>query len=447
MKETPSAPAPCAARILVAVVTTAALGLAGTETALAIEFNGYFQVGAAARLKGSPDPVIYNRQLANFKLEAEPYERTYLRFEADVWNDLPSYDDGSKVRSRLREGYLRYGFEKLDVKIGRQQIAWGQADGIIVADQVSPFDLENFIIPKFDEIRLGVDALQLTYYFDSGRELELVYIAQFQSPDFPEDDSPWRFVTDDQLDAIATNLGVPVPPSIRIGGTDSPPDGLDHGEGGIRFKSYDAVADWAVGYLYSWDDRPYLYIDPTAGLATPTHERYHLITAHAVAPVGPALLKVESALELDRRLNAFNPDTANDGFASKENVWRTLFGADFKPKVPFWEQPDAGIQFIVDKVFSPESGLASEEDAFLASLRLSAAYRNETIKPWILLIGGLRGENTWLQTRVDYEPVDNWRFTLEADLFFGHAYDGENGGIYGSFHANDFVGAAVRWSF
>ncbi len=448
MTESRRAPAPRVARtIATAVAAAVAIVLLAATGSPAIEFNGYFQAGAAVRMKGSPDAVIYNRQLANFKLEAEPYERTYLRFEADVWNDLPSFHDGSKVRSRLREGYLRYGFENLDLKIGRQQIAWGQADGIIVADQVSPFDLENFIVPKFDEIRLGVDALQLTYYFDSGRELELLYIAQFQSPDFPEDDSPWRFVTDDQLDAIAESLGVPVPPSIRIGGTDSPPDGLDHGEGGIRFKSYDRIADWAIGYLYSWDDRPYLYIDPAAGLATPTHERYHLITAHVVAPAGPALLKLESALELDRRLNAFNPGTANDGFASKENVWRTLIGADFKPQVPYWEQPDAGIQLIVDKVFSPESGLVTEEDAFLASLRLSAAYRNETIKPWILLIGGLRGESTWLQTRVDYEPVDNWRFTVEADLFFGHAYDGDNGGIYGSFHANDFVGASVRWSF
>jgi len=412
-----------------------------------VDFNGYFQAGAAFRTKGSPDPVIYNRQLANFKLEADPYTNTTLRFEVDVWNDEPSYHDGSSVRGRLREGYLRIHLDKLDIKLGRQQIAWGQADGIIVSDQVSPFDLENFILPKFDEIRLGVDALQLTYYFDSGRELDLVYIAQFESPDFPEDDSPWRFVTDDQLDRIAEDLGVPIPPSIRLGSTDDPPNGIEQAEAGIRFKSYDRIADWSVGYLYSWDDRPFLRIDPAAGLATPTHERYHLVTANVVGPAGPALLKLESALELDRHLNAFNPGTADDGFVAKQNVWRTLVGADFKPRVPFWEEPDASIQFIVDKVFSPESGLAIEDDDLLASLRLSAAYFNETVKPWVLLIGGLRGDNTWLQTRVDYEPFDNWRFTLESDFFWGHAYDGDNGGIYGSFHANDLVGASVRWSF
>ena len=418
-----------------------------TLDAAALELDGYFQVGAAARIKGSPDPVIYNRQLANFKLTADPYENTMLRLEVDVWNDLPSYDDGSKVRSRLREAYVKVHFDKLDIKLGRQQIAWGQADGIIVSDQVSPFDLENFILPKFDEIRLGVDALQLTYYFASGRELDLVYIAQFESPDFPEDDSPWRFVTDDQLDEIADDLGVPIPPSIRLGPTDDPPNGLGQAEGGVRFKSYDRIADWSVGYLYSWDDRPFLRINPAAGIATPTHERYHLVTANVVAPAGVTLLKLESALEIDRHLNSFNLGTADDNFVGKENVWRTLLGVDFKPRVPFWEEPDAGFQFIVDKVFDPEAGLAVEEESYLASLRLSAAYLNETVKPWVLLIGGLRGDDTWLQMRVDYEPFDNWRFTLESDFFWGHAYDGKNGGTYGSFHANDLIGASMRWSF
>lgn len=413
----------------------------------ALEFNGYFQAGAAVRTAGEPDALIYNRQLANFKIQATPFGNTYLRLEADVWNDVPSYDDGHSVRSRIREAYVRFRMKHADLTVGRQQIAWGQADGIIVADQVSPFDLENFIIPKFDEIRLGVDAAQMTYYFESGRQLDLVWIAQFVSPDFPEEDSPWRLVTDDQLDEIAKALGIPVPPGIELGSTNRPSKTFEHSEAGIRFKSYDAIADWSVGYLYSWDDRPFLRIDPFALEAEPTHKRYHLVTANVVAPVGPSLLKVESALELDRHLNAFNPESANDGFVSKENVWRTLFGADFKPQVPYWEQPDLAFQFIVEKVLSPDSGLAVEEDSLLASVRLSAAYMNETIKPWVLLIGGLNGDNTWLQARVDYEPFDNWRFTLEGDFFWGHAYDGHNGGIYGSFAENDLIGASVRWSF
>jgi hypothetical protein len=430
------------------VFVLAALALsASASRAYALDFNGYVQVGAAVRTGGEPDPVIYNRQLMNAKLQANPWKPVYLRFETDVWNDVPSFDDGHSVRARIREGYARFDLGNADLTIGRQQIAWGQADGIIVADQVSPFDLENFIIPKFDEIRLGVDAVQLTYYFDSGRELDLLYIANYQAPDFAERGSPWEIVTQKQLDQIARSIGVPVPPSIRLTSEDRPDQDFTSPEAGIRFKSYDAIADWSVGYLYGYDDRPSLRINPFAGEAVPTYERYHLVTGNVVAPAGPALLKLETALEIDRHLNAFNPESANDGFVSKETNWRTLVGADFKPQVPYWEQPDAAVQFIVDKVFSPDAGLAVAEEAFLASLRLSAAYLNETVKPWILLIGNLEGDDAWLQAKVDYEPFDNWRFTLEANLFWGHSYDGHNGGIYGGFDDNDLIGAAVRWSF
>lgn len=430
----------------VALVLAISLGLLA-ERALAIDFNGYVQLGAAVRTGWDPDPVIYNRQLVNAKLQANPWEPVYLRFETDVWNDVPSYDDGHSVRARIREGYARFDLGKADLTVGRQQIAWGQADGIIVADQVSPFDLENFIIPKFDEIRLGVDAVQLTYYFDSGRELDLLYIANYQAPDFAERGSPWEFVTQKQLDRIARSIGVPVPPSIRLTSSDEPDKNFQHPEAGIRFKSYAAIADWAVGYLYGYDDRPSLRINPFAGEAVPTYQRYHLITGNVVAPCGPALLKMETAIELDRHLNAFNPGTANDGFVSKENVWRTLIGADFKPQVPYWEEPDAAFQFIVDKVFSPADGLAVPDEAYLASVRLSAAYMNETIKPWILLIGNVEGHDTWLQAKIDYEPFDNWRFTLESDFFWGHAYDGDTGGVYGSFDRNDLVGVSVRYTF
>ena len=58
----------------------------------------------------------------------------------------------------------------------------------------------------------------------------------------------------------------------------------------------------------------------------------------------------------------------------------------------------------------------------------------------------LAGEIT-SKAKVDYEPFDNWRFTLEGNLFCGHSYDGHNGGIYGGFHDNDSIGVAVRWSF
>jgi hypothetical protein len=426
--------------------------------AVALEFNGYLQAAVAMRTQSSNDQMIYQRQLVNTKIRQDFYDLGEVVFEADFWRDDADYQsDGAEMKGRVREGYLKLYFPDADLRIGRFQIAWGQADGIIISDQVSPFDLENFIIPAFDEIRLGVDGATLDYFLPTGQELQVTWIARFKSPDYPSDDSPWRFIRDDQIADIEDGLSdfYMAPVNIELGERDKPAGQFKNSEAAIRLRGFETWADWSVGYLYSWDDQPNLRIrqgtpDGMGEFDVPAnlkHNRYHMFMASAAAPLGPVLLKSDNVFEHNRYFSAFNQSTADDGFVDQLDMFRTLLAGDFKPRVPGWSQPDASIQLIYEKVIDAPSGLAREEESWLASLRLQAAYRNETIKPWILLIGGLRGDNTWLQTKVDYEPFDNWRFTLEADFFWGHAYDGHNGGVYGGFERNHLIGTSVRWFF
>ena len=438
----------------------AALVLGGAATdADALEFNGYLQAAVATRTQSSNDQMIYQRQLVNTKITQDFFDYGEVVFEANFWRDDADYQsDGAEMKGRVREGYLKLYFPDADLRIGRFQIAWGQADGIILSDQVSPFDLENFIIPAFDEIRLGIDGVTLDYFLPTGQELQLTWIARFKSPDFPSSDSPWRFIREDQLTEIEEQLGgeFGFPVELERLPRDKPSGKFENSEAAIRLRGFETWADWSVGYLYAWDDAPNLRIRPEfppndMGIieapAELKHNRYHMFMASAASPLGPVLLKSDSVFEHNRYFSAFNQSAADDGFVDQLDMFRTLLAGDFKPRVPGWSQPDASIQLIYEKVIDAPSGLAREEESWLASLRLQAAYRNETIKPWILLIGGLRGDNTWLQTKVDYEPFDNWRFTLEADFFWGHAYDGKNGGVYGGFERNHLVGTSVRWSF
>jgi hypothetical protein len=91
--------------------------------------------------------------------------------------------------------------------------------------------------------------------------------------------------------------------------------------------------------------------------------------------------------------------------------------------------------------------LAVAEHTDLISILARAAYRNETIKPWLFVIANARGDDAWVQAKIDYEPIDNWRFSIEYDNFIGHAYDGRNGGVFGRFDDNDLFQATIRYSF
>ncbi len=424
---------------LAATLVAATLPMSSALAASGGEFYGYLQESIAFRT-GDGD-VIFHRQTINSKVEVRPSRDVTLRFEADVWRDDAHFQrDGAHGRARVREGYAKLRLGNADLRLGRVQISWGEADGVIVSDQVSPFDLENFIVAGFDEIRLGVDGAFLNYYFDSGNEIELLWIGHFESPDFPEPSSPWEFVDPEQLAARG----------LTLARTERPANNLGNSEFGVRFSGHPIVADWSVGYLRSWDDRPSLRIRPP--LVVPKHDMFDLFTANLVWPVGDVMLKFDGAYEHGRYLStdptkAGALTTAADGFVAKQDVARTLVGLDAKPRVPGWREPNASFQFVHEAVIDPHHSLLGPKNTDFVSILLTASYRNETIKPWLFAIINLRGADTWVQAKVDYEPIDHWRFTLEYDLFDGNPFDGSGGGLFGGFSNNDMVKTSIRYSY
>lgn len=431
-----------------AAAASLALLLVGSSTASAIEppqLHGYLEEGFATGVERNGE-VMFHRQTVSNKLTGDFSERFSYRVESDVWIDSADYLDKVDFRLRLREGFLKIAFDSFDIRVGRIQFAWGEADGVIVSDQVSPFDFTNFIVPPFDAIRMGVDAVSLDYYFDWGDDLQVLWIARFQSPDFPPPQSPWSFTDEDELAARGLSLGPTDDPAVTFGNS----------EYGIRYSGHPAWMDWSVGYLHSIDDRPAPKI--IGGTVIPTHREFDLLMAAFTAPVGEVLIRFDSVLELDRLLSTApttdppSPEslsTADAGFVARQDVSRTLLGLDMKPKIPGWEQPDASLQYVHEEVLDPHAALAEAEHADYLSVLLRAAYFNETLKPWIFYIHNVRGADSWLQLRIDYEPFDNWRFSLEYDRFHGHAFDPDTdtGGIYGRFADNDLVQFTIRRSY
>jgi len=90
----------------------------------------------------------------------------------------------------LREGYLDlYGFltQNLDVRIGKQRIAWGTADKINPTDNLNPKDLED---PLDFGKKLPTNALKLSYYLGD-YTLTGVFIPVFIPAVLPPPD--WSF--------------------------------------------------------------------------------------------------------------------------------------------------------------------------------------------------------------------------------------------------------------
>ena len=91
---------------------------------------------------------------------------------------------------RMREIYLDLYFKSVDIRIGKQQIVWGKADGVFITDIVSPLNLTEFLLPDFDEIRVGVYAAKVDFYFGNST-IEAIWKPVYAGNELPPPGSIW----------------------------------------------------------------------------------------------------------------------------------------------------------------------------------------------------------------------------------------------------------------
>jgi len=73
-----------------------------------------------------------------------------------------------ELELELYEGYLDYYFSKVDLRLGRQIISWGKADGLTVTNLINDQNRVQRPYVDPDDRLLGSDALKLNYYTDQG---------------------------------------------------------------------------------------------------------------------------------------------------------------------------------------------------------------------------------------------------------------------------------------
>src|SRR6266850_2598854 len=108
------------------------------------------------------------------------------RYPANVEHD-------QKTDLSLREALLLVGRGDLDVRIGRQQIVWGEAISTFVTDVVNPRDFREFVLPDFSELRIPIWALDVVYRLGPGVTLEGVWTPDTMHNRLPKQGAEFQF--------------------------------------------------------------------------------------------------------------------------------------------------------------------------------------------------------------------------------------------------------------
>ena len=94
----------------------------------------------------------------------------------DFRADIKDYQ-GSKSYSQhdyLRELYVDYSWDNVDIRLGKQQVVWGTADGIKLLDIINPTDFREFSQNTMEDSRIPVWMLKADIALSDNTDLQLI---------------------------------------------------------------------------------------------------------------------------------------------------------------------------------------------------------------------------------------------------------------------------------
>lgn len=341
------------------------------------------------------------------------------RFYYDaVFNLTHSYGENAKsdqrMEAELRETYLDYSYGPWDMRLGKQQIVWGEAVALFFADAVNAKDLREFILPDFDLIRIpqwGIDA----EYSKEKFHAEFVWLPILEFDKLGVTGSEFRFHH-------------PIPSATTLFTTkdpEEPNNSFKNSDVGLRL-SY-LLNGWDVSgfYFYSWTRSPVYYRTISDGVFnfSPTYKRLNMIGATFAKELKEFILKGEFVFNKNDYFSTFN-NADEDGIV-RRNVLNYLLGLDYT----FFDKVDTSLQFMQRIIFDFPDLLANEEQARNSfALWIKTGLFNDKLEPECTIVTSLMEEDVMYRPRINLKLKDNWKIRFGVDIFQGRA-----AGIFGKF--------------
>jgi hypothetical protein len=336
----------------------------------------------------------------------------------------------------LGEAWTDWSAGGLSLRLGRQLLSWGAADGLVLTGVVCPQNLTAYAGLDFAGSRLAVDGLKLGYSFSSFAA-EAVWLPLFTPARLPKDtQNPLR--------------GLFYPSAIDMGGAalpvsvseTAPPRTIADGEYGLRFSAYTPALDFSVTAFYGWNDIPYVEKTivfsetaapvPAGVTLTPGYARTLTAGADASVPLGEFLLRLEAAWTGGGRYDRSAGETAaalsagqSDEPVEKHNL-KLLAGLDWNPSG--WTLSAQYYEDLLPDAYG--GGTARPWRKSGLSLRTGRSFFRETLNlsAWCYL--DLQDFDAAASAAAAFALTDDLELSLGCDLFNG-GIDGR--GAYGAY--------------
>lgn len=327
-------------------------------------------------------------------------------------------------RAELDEAYVDRVGDGWDLRLGRQVVIWGRADGLRIVDRVSPSDLSESLTRELDEVHLGVDALRLRTLNETS-QWELIWAPRFRPGKAPR--GVWALPS-----PVPEGANVVYAPTKRPGR--APADGVL----AARWSYYGPGLDLAVSLLHTWEDLPSLErrrsVDGT-GTTTlaPRHHRLTLLGLEFARPWRSFVFRSEAVYGWGRR----HEPARWDADLYRKDFVQWMAGVDWTPEAEWTLTAQVADEWILDH----ETGMAAAAHSPVVTVGLTTTFLRETLKLSNLLYWRPEEEGFYNRFSLDYALTDRFHASAGLDLFTGEK------GVFAAYEENDQLWIKLKYSF
>lgn len=346
---------------------------------------------------------------------------------------MPWYNS-AHAEFQLREFFIDAEFLNGFWRVGKQQIVWGQADGIKLLDVVNPQSYREFILEEYEDSRIPLWSVNYEVDISDDASLQLLWIPDLTFNELAEPDKTFAFTAPEIIPRASTDLGV------RVLSTDKPDNGLSDGEWGVKYSLFAGGWDLTLNYLYHYQDNPVLYqtlVGATpADLSvevTPTYERNHLVGGTASNAIGDFTVRSEIGYNSDTYHVASDLNT--HGIQQSDEL-AFVFGLDYQGLSDVMLSAQWFQSHLLDYDRSMERRQTKNSVTFLYRHN----FLNETWELEVLNIHAIESDDGVVQAKLSHMLESNLELWLGSDVFYGN-----NEGVFGQFDHNDRWVFGVEW--
>ena len=390
------------------------------EIILKPEFS--YKINKASRLvvKGQ----IYTE--LNDNLEAgTPKQETVSNFSKRLFI-------GDRTDLELRELYLYTKlFRKLRLTLGKQQIVWGETDGLKLLDVLNPQNFRAFILDDFEDSRIPLWSVKTEF------DIKTISVQLSWIPDNT------YHITQDLEAPFFTKSLFQLPPegvSTVFNPTVRPKRFILDSDIGIRLSTFTKGWDITLSYFYYYDDLPVFYSnvsisntgEPTVFI-NPEFKRQQLVGTTFNKVVGSSTLRGEMAYVFNQKISSIHPD-AFRGIATSD-VYKSAIGLDYVKG-----ETITSMQLFTDVIVDKILPFNRDKLETNTSLLVSREMMNDNLKLEALWVHNLNHGDGLVRPKISYWLKSNTQLFLSSDVFYG-----AKSKLFGQFKHQNRLSIGLKW--